>query len=283
MLGTGVMSLCVAALGWWLSGIAIEPVKESYQSLKQFTADASHELRNPIATIQTNVQMALSYPEADPQWQQCQLQVIERLTRRLANLVNDLLFLARSDGGMLQSQHQAVSLDALLLEVVEEQRLRAEQKGIILSLEINDLSFDLPKAEEDGFRVWGDWDELARLFTNLIGNALDYAYEEESSSWGAAKVVISLQTIKCDRIPYLQIDVRDWGVGIPPDALPNLFDRFYRVDPARSHRSVRDGGSGLGLAIAQRIVSRHQGDLTVESSPAQGTCFRVTFSLMDSN
>ena len=153
ILGIGIMSLCVAAMGWWLSGIAMEPVNESYQSLKQFTADASHELRNPIATIQTNVQMALSYPDADPHWHQDQLRVVERLTQRLGNLVNDLLFLARSDGGMLKSQHQAVSLDALLLAVVEEQRLWAEQKGIHLSLEISESLTQLTDEKEDKFQV----------------------------------------------------------------------------------------------------------------------------------
>jgi OmpR-family two-component system manganese-sensing sensor histidine kinase len=274
------MSLCVAAMGWWLSGIAMEPVKESYQSLKQFTADASHELRNPIATIQTNVQMALSYPEADPQWHRDQLRVVERLTQRLGNLVNDLLFLARSDGGMLKSQNQAVSLDALLLAVVEEQRLRAEQNGIHLSLDISESLNQLTDEKEDKFRVWGDWDELARLFTNLLSNAINYAYREDSIAWAKANVAITLQAIALDRLPYLQVEVQDWGVGIPPDAIPLLFDRFYRVDSARSHRTVRDGGTGLGLAIAQAIVNHHQGFLSVESVPLQGSCFKVVLPLM---
>jgi OmpR-family two-component system manganese-sensing sensor histidine kinase len=274
------MSLCVAAMGWWLSGIAMEPVKESYQSLKQFTADASHELRNPIATIQTNVQMALSYPDADPQWHQEQLRVVERLTQRLGNLVNDLLFLARSDGGMLKRQNQAVSLDSLLLAVVEEQRLHAEQKGIHLSLEISEPLTQLTNEKEDKYRAWGDWDELARLFTNLLSNAINYAYSEDSIAFAKAKVVITLQPIERDRLPYLQIEVQDWGVGIPPDAIPLLFDRFYRVDSARSHRTVPDGGTGLGLAIAQAIVNHHQGFLSVESVPLQGTCFKVVLPLM---
>ena len=97
VIGIIIMVASVGTIGWWLSGIAIEPVRQSYASLKQFTADASHELRNPIATIQTNVQMALAYPEAEPQQQIKQLQIIERLTQRLGKLVNDLLFLARSD------------------------------------------------------------------------------------------------------------------------------------------------------------------------------------------
>jgi two-component system, OmpR family, manganese sensing sensor histidine kinase len=97
--GTGLMLISVAASGWWLSGKAMEPVGESYQRLKQFTADASHELRSPIALIQTNVQVALEDPElVSPPYRQ-QLQTIERLTRRLGRLVDDLLFLARQDSG----------------------------------------------------------------------------------------------------------------------------------------------------------------------------------------
>ena len=92
VIGISLMILSVGGIGWFLSGIAIEPVQVSYSSLKQFTADASHELRNPIATIQTNVQLALAYPEAEPQLQQRQLQIIERLTQKLGRLVDDLLF-----------------------------------------------------------------------------------------------------------------------------------------------------------------------------------------------
>ncbi|PNW44156.1 UNVERIFIED_CONTAM: two-component sensor histidine kinase, partial [Euhalothece sp. KZN 001] len=125
IMGISAMVVSVAGISWWLSGIAIQPVKESYQSLKQFTADASHELRNPIAMIQTNVQMALAYP--DDASQQQQLQVIERLTQRLGRLVNDLLFLARSDSGMMETKRQTVPLDALLMEVMEEQSAIAQQ------------------------------------------------------------------------------------------------------------------------------------------------------------
>ena len=101
ILGAGLTLICVAAIGWLLSGLAMAPVRESYGRLKQFTADASHELRNPIATIQTNVQVALAEPDIEPQQHQ-QLQVIERLTRRLGRLVDDLLFLARQDSGIVQ-------------------------------------------------------------------------------------------------------------------------------------------------------------------------------------
>jgi OmpR-family two-component system manganese-sensing sensor histidine kinase len=281
-LGTIVMSLCVAAIGWWLSGIAIQPVKDSYQRLKQFTADASHELRNPIATIQTHAQMTLACADADPQWQQQQLRVIERLTQRLGYLVNDLLFLARSDSGMLQSQNQTVALDALLVAVIEEQRLRAKQLGIELLLDIVTPSESQTDADRETYPILGDWDQLARLFTNLICNALDYAYGDALQKLAGAKVVVTLEKIKVDRASRLQVKIRDWGCGIEAKALPHLFDRFYRADPARSHLNATAGGTGLGLAIARAIADRHQGMLIVDSQPGQGTCFTATFPIGES-
>jgi OmpR-family two-component system manganese-sensing sensor histidine kinase len=131
-LGTILMLIGVATIGWFLSGLAMEPVRDSYQRLKQFTADASHELRSPIAMIQTNVQVALAEPNLSSSEQQ-HLQVIERITRRLGRLVDDLLFLARQDSGIVKPQFVSLPLDGLLMEVVEEQTAIATQQGIQLS------------------------------------------------------------------------------------------------------------------------------------------------------
>ena len=307
VIGISLMVLSVGAIGWLLSGIAMQPVRDSYQSLKQFTADASHELRNPLATIQTNVQMALAYPEAEPQLQQRQLRTIERLTKRLGRLVNDLLFLARSDSGMVQTDFQSVPLDALLIEVIEEQRVIAEQKGIFLSLHIveperDKSNLDEPSGDffptEDIFTVQGDWDQLARLFTNLIANAIEYTNSfnsllkaEDKQTRQPASVEIELKQIKRtqrrgrDSYSHLQIKVKDTGIGIDESALPYIFDRFYRLDPARTHN--RDialaTGAGLGLAIARAIVENHQGKITVESVLQQGTTFTVILPLVISD
>jgi OmpR-family two-component system manganese-sensing sensor histidine kinase len=266
--GLGLTIACVAAIGWFLSGLAIEPVKKSYQSLKQFTADASHELRNPIATIQTNVQMALAYPRTGSQ----RLEVIERLTGRLGDLVNDLLFLARSDSGIVQTEWQPVPLDALLMQVVEEQRLVADRQGISLSLSIVDPGAEYPARTEEMFQVAGDWNQLARLFTNLISNAILHAFPDLSPT---ASIGVELQKSKRERQNIFQVRVRDNGSGIPETALPHLFDRFFRLDPARHHPSVT-GGTGLGLAIALAIADSHHGQIAVESAPERGTTFTVT-------
>lgn len=291
VLGAGLMVVLVAAIGWFLSGLAMEPIQESYQRLKQFTADASHELRNPIALIQTNVQVALADPQLNPQEQRQQLEVVERLTRRLGRLVDDLLFLARQDSGMVQPQYRPCPLDALLIEVVEEQQGIAQDKDITLTL---DLGEPTGLSDENFFTLQGDYDQLVRLFTNLVSNSIQYTPP-------GGKVELTLQILLHSGTAYsgalsssaavtkktslLQVKVSDTGIGIPEEALPHLFDRFYRVDSARTKLnqaftnnavSASAGlGSGLGLAITRTIVESHRGQIQVESIPNQGTTFKV--------
>ncbi len=266
-LGTALMVAAVGAIGWFLSGLAMEPVLESYQRLKQFTADASHELRNPIAMIQTNVQVALAEPGVDGDLKQ-QLTVVERLTRRLGRLVEDLLFLARQDSGMAQWVPTTVHLDEVLMEVMEEQQAIANDQQINLCLELPES--DAAADANAWFKVQGDRDQLARLFTNLVGNALQYTSPQGT-------VQLALQSSPTTSTPKLQVRVTDTGVGIAEADLPHIFDRFYRVDPARSRS--RGTGSGLGLAIVRAIVENHHGQIQVESKVGQGTVFVVTLPM----
>ncbi len=241
--GIAVMLATVAGIGWFLSGLAMAPVRDSYQQLKQFTADASHELRNPIAVIQTNVQVALADP--DEQFQRSQLEVVERLTRRLGRLVDDLLFLARQESGLIPMRKEPIELIGLLADVVEEQQAIAQEKNLI-------LTYTHPKTHA---HTQGDIDQLTRLFTNLIANAIQYT--------PAGKVSVDLI------LSAQQTSITITDTGIPDKDLRHVFDRFYRVDPARS-RSIGKGagGSGLGLAIAKIITENHQGQLTLTSQSA---------------
>jgi OmpR-family two-component system manganese-sensing sensor histidine kinase len=240
------------------------PVRNSYQQLKQFTADASHELRNPIAVIQTNAQVALADPDAT--FQHSQLLVIERLTRRLGRLVDNLLFLARQESGLAPIKRQPVNLRALIAEVVEEQQVLAREQQISLTFELLSPP-ELPIAEPS-YELQADRDQLIRLLTNLIGNALQYTP-------AGGQIRVALQLVKSQGAPTYQITVEDTGIGIPAEALPHVFDRFYRADPARSHHS--GDGSGLGLAIAKAIVDNHQGQIILTSPSGEGA--RATVNL----
>jgi OmpR-family two-component system manganese-sensing sensor histidine kinase len=264
----------VAGVGWFLSRLAIEPLQESYQYLRQFTADASHELRNPLALIQTTVQVALSDPTMTPTEQRQQLEVVERLTRRLGNLVNDLLFLARQDSGIIQPQWQSCPLDALLMDVVEEQTPAAQARQVRLTLDLGDgesAAADRPEP----FTLWGDYDQLARLFSNLVNNGLQHTPP-------GGQVTLTLVQGVYHGMPSLQVQVQDNGTGIPEQAQPHIFERFYRADPARPRTTevastATHAGTGLGLAIAKAICETHQGQIRVDSKPGQGTTFQVTF------
>ena len=274
-LGTSLMVAAVAAIGWLLSGIAIAPVRDSYQQLKQFTADASPELRNPIAVIQTDAQVALSDPDPDVEIQQQQFQVIERLTRRLGRLVDDLLFLARQESGLIAFAPASLSLEGLLEEVVEEQQVMAAERQIALRVEV--ASEDQGKHRSGSPKsllapptasstILGDPGQLTRLFTNLISNAVQY-----TSAGGT--VTVQVKPTKHQGQPGLQVTVQDTGIGMDSEALAHAFDRFYRADPSR----LRSGeqGTGLGLAIAKVIVETHRGHIHLASQRGEGTTVTV--------
>jgi OmpR-family two-component system manganese-sensing sensor histidine kinase len=231
--------------------------------LKQFTADASHELRNPIAVIQTNVQVALSDPNPDLEFQKTQLETIERITRRLGRLIEDLLFLARHDGGITNQKREPCNLSQILNEVAEEQLAIALQKQITLNF---------PIADSNLF-VTGDRDRLGRLFTNLVSNAIAYTPK-------GGKVEIMAQASQ----GQVLVKVQDTGIGIPEAELSQIFERFYRYQQQKSSKSSTKlgssstSGSGLGLAIAKAIAESHQGKIHVESKVGQGTTFTVNLS-----
>jgi len=279
-LGTSLMVGAVAAIGWLLSGIAMAPVRESYQQLKQFTADASHELRNPIAVIQTNAQVALLDPDPDVALQQKQFQVIERLTRRLGRLVDDLLFLARQESGLIPLAVDRVDLDLLLVEVMEEQQVIAKERHV-------DLIFGTAKAIPTSYgpaamtgllgptlpsntdlNIPGDPSQLTRLFTNLIGNAIQYTP-------AGGNVTVNAQPVKYQGQHWVQIRVKDTGIGMDKETLAHVFDRFYRADPSRLRGNSQESGTGLGLAIAKVIVDNHRGHIEVDSTVNQGTTVTV--------
>jgi len=281
-IGLVILVLVVGAIGWLLSGLAMRPVQESYQRLKQFTADASHELRTPIAIIQANVQLALSeleesgVSEKSGELQESEtestktsfrlhFQRVERLTRRLGRLVDDLLFLARQDSGIVQPYWSTIDLEQLLLETIEDYEIMATEQKVQLLLALTD------SPENQTFHLQGDRDQLTRLISNLMHNALQH-----TPPGGTITLRLEEPTeimVRGKNHAALAFSVIDTGSGIPHTELPHIFHRFYRSDPARD-RSTGDG-AGLGLAIVQAIVQTHQGQIKVHSQINQGSEFRV--------
>jgi OmpR-family two-component system manganese-sensing sensor histidine kinase len=254
-LGTGgAIAISLAGVGsLWLTRKALKPVEHSLFQLQQFTADASHELRSPLTAIKTSVDVILSHPERIHPKDARKLAAISSATVQMNYLVEDLLFLARNDTPTPKRDRiywQPVTLNLLLQELIELLEPSASAKNIALLIEM-----PIP------LLVLGDKSQLTRLFTNLLDNAIQYTPEGGS---------VFLSLAKQNR--FAVANIRDTGIGIAPEHLPLIFDRFWRADKARSRRH---GGSGLGLSIAHAIAQRHGGKIIVTSSVGRGSCFQV--------
>jgi signal transduction histidine kinase len=214
---------------------------------RRFTADASHELKTPLTIIKGNTSMALEVEAADTGFRQTLLD-IDRAADTMSSLVQDLLLLARSDDGQLGKDR----IELLVRELLERAGSGvAHRKGAPITLQI----------EDDALSVRGNEGELVRLFTNLLENATRYTPAE-----GRIKVRATRQGNR------VLIAVADTGIGIAPEHLPHLGERFYRVDSSRSRPS---GGTGLGLSICKSIVEAHGGALSFQSKLNVGTTVTV--------
>jgi two-component system, OmpR family, manganese sensing sensor histidine kinase len=253
-LGTGIAIalVCSSVGGVWLTRQSMKPIEQSFERLRQFTADASHELRSPLMAIKSNVQVALKYPEGMRPGDLEKLTAIASATQQMTQLTEDLLFLARTDR-LPQHQKESVDLAQLLGNLIQLYEPQAQAKQLHLSGQF-----------EEGLYLLGDRTQLQRLFTNLIVNALQYTP-------AAGKVQIQAER----NTKQIVVMVKDTGVGIDAQQLPKVFDRFWRADQSRSYW---ENGSGLGLAIAQAIAQNHGGQISVTSEVGQGSCFTVTFA-----
>jgi heavy metal sensor kinase len=229
----------------------IERLQRSFEEVRRFTADAAHELRTPLAAMRTEAEVALRSPRSAERDQRMLENLLEEM-ERLSRLVAQLLFLCREDAGIGTGAVRTVRLDELVSDVGEHMGVAAQEKRVGLSL-------DLPGP----FPVEGDADRLRQLFFNLLDNAIKYTPP------GGTVAVRGEATDG-----QVRIAVDDSGIGIPADHLPHVFDRFYRVDPARSPEAE---GSGLGLAICRSIAEAHGGRLGIDSGAGRGT--RVTLVL----
>ncbi len=250
--------ICAAALlaffliSWFLAKLSLRPVERAWDQQRQFVADASHELKTPITVILANTSILLSHPQDPVQLQRKWIDYIQDEAGRMKALVDDLLFLAKSDAQRLPLHPTLVRLDQLVTGSLLPFESVAFERSVTLSDQIApDLTIE------------GDETQLRRLVVILLDNAVKYAGEH-----GTVTVTLDApQGRPC-------LSVHNTGPAIPPEHLPHLFERFYRADSARDRTQ---GGYGLGLAIAKSIVEAHTARISVTSSPQAGTTFTVSF------
>lgn len=226
----------------------LERLEKVFTTQQQFVADISHELRTPVTAIQGNIEIIKRFGN-DP----ASVQAIEKEAQRMARLIGDLLMLARVEVGQLPLMKTQVELDTLLLEIYNQARLLSQDR---LKITLGDFEHIVIDADSD---------RLKQLLLNLITNALKYTPD-------GGIVALNMRRLDTDA----EITVSDTGIGIPPDDLPHIFDRFYRVDKARSRN---EGGAGLGLSIAQWIAEAHGGQLSVQSKLGKGSTFTLHLPL----
>lgn len=256
LMGAGTIVGLLGCAGFWLTKEALKPVERSFKLLKQFTADASHELRGPLTAIKASVDVMQNHPERVHPKDAKKLAAIASATHQMIHLTEDLLFLARSatPAPQFAAEWQPIALNQLLRELVEFLEPMAHNKQITLHY-----------SEQGKVSVVGHATQLSRLFSNLLRNGIQY-----TPSGG--KIVLRLDY----NHRFALVDVEDTGIGIAPAELPFVFERFWRADQARSRR---EGGVGLGLSIAAAIAQRHGGKITVSSQVQIGSCFTVYLPL----
>ncbi|MDE3153365.1 MAG: HAMP domain-containing histidine kinase [Gemmatimonadota bacterium] len=235
----------------------IARLQASFGALRRFTADASHELKTPLAVLRADIERAI-HPGTGEGDRSVALEEAMQEISRMADLVDSLLTLARADEGRFDLHRAPVHLEPIVRDVNETATILGEEAGITVTLPL----------VEDG-AVLGDAARLRQLFLNLVTNAIKYTPR-------GGKVEMTLSHRNNNSIAFA---VRDTGMGISAADLPYVFERFWRADRVRSRASER-GGFGLGLAIAQWIVQAHGGTLTVQSRLGRGSVFTVLLPML---
>jgi len=243
----------IAELGTVLNEM-LDRLGGSIDQQKRFTADASHELRTPLSVILSSSELALSKPRSVQEYRE-HLEKCQRAATRMRNLVESLLTLARVDASPATETHTRIDI----LQIVNDSIHLLEPIAIEHSVRIvNEVKSNF---------VLGDSNQLGQAFVNLISNAIKY-----NSPGGS----VTIQSSRDDSI--LLVEFIDTGLGIPEQDLPHVFERFYRVDQARSRVQ---GGTGLGLSITERIIQSHGGEIGVRSKLGEGSTFWIKLKAID--
>ena len=226
-------------------------IKELENTRQEFVANVSHELRTPLSLIKGFTETLINGARDKPEVALRFLQTIDKHADRLTYLIDDLLTISRLECGQIQLKLQPVSPAAVVARVFEDLASRAQDKKVILVNQVPELA------------AMADPERIQQVFFNLVDNAIKYGKV-------GGRVEVSGET---DEKKFIQISVHDDGPGIPVEAVQRVFERFYRVDKARTRE---EGGTGLGLSIVKHIVECHGGKVWVKSPPEQGTTFYFT-------
>ena len=254
-IGLPIALILIAISSWWLSKLAMQPIYQSYQQQQQFTANAAHELRSPLASLLATVEAILRVPQANYEDTQIMLYKVEKQGRRLSNLIADLLLLSNLEQNSFPKKFQSCCLNDLVSDLTEEMSELATASDIHLTSQVPSMEI----------YVLGNESQLYRLVLNLISNAIQYTPAQ-------GDVHISLEVYDHNAV----IAVKDTGIGIPKTEQNRIFDRFYRVN---GDRSSKTGGTGLGLAIVQAIAKKHQANLKVTSQDGKGSLFTLELAI----
>lgn len=256
----GILGLVVSSVaGYIMSGRAIIPLKEAYERQRQFAADASHELRTPLAVVLASAELLAGDASIKSPFLRQIIADVHDEVKKMAKLVGDLLLVARSDNKALTLKPTKFDLTALLAQTVRVMQPLAEKKNISINMRLRQEMV-----------IHADEQKIKQLVLILVDNAVKYTPDGGEVSLGAEKK-------NYGRVAFW---VADTGIGIDPKDQDKIFDRFFRVDKARSREM---GGNGLGLAIAHEIVKMHKGRISVSSQPGQGTKFTVVLNVATKN
>ncbi|AFY43507.1 cell wall metabolism sensor histidine kinase WalK [Nostoc sp. PCC 7107] len=256
LISTVFIALGITSLtGWFLSGIAMQPIQLSYRQLERFTAHASHELRTPLAAILSNAQVGLLAPMEDSASKHLRLEKVADVAKSMNTLIGNLLFLARRTGCLTPESLKKIDLRDLLKEVLNSPSVKTAAKHL-------NLKSDLP---ESPIMVRLDDELICLAVINLLSNACKYTPP-------GGLVELRLFTKYNQAI----IEVKDNGIGIAATDLPHIFEQFYRVE---QHQTNSANSFGLGLAIAQQIIEAHNGHLSVKSELDKGSIFQIKLPL----
>lgn len=244
-----VALMLVGAGGAALARESIKPIESAITQMRRFMGDAAHELKTPIAVLRARTDVALQRERSSDEYKET-LESVSKEAERLGNLVENMLLLARADAGQWPVQKSTVYLDDVLMDAASAAQALGSRKNVQIELDTLDEA-----------AINGDPTLLRQLLMILLDNAVNFT---------PAGGKVTALAEKNGRTA--SITIRDTGVGIPASALPHVFERFFRADPARSR-----GGSGLGLSIARWIVDVHRGRIDVRSAEGKGTTVKVTF------